>query len=72
MDTLTTALWLLAGFGLTVLLVLAALGGSLILQAIRFAVTLAFAEHKWKKLRKASAEAKAEVLAKGDKDDKND
>lgn len=60
-DALFVALYLLAGFGLTILLIFAWLGGSLVVKALSFAVTLAFAEHKWKKLRKASAEARNDL-----------
>lgn len=71
-DALFVSLYLLAGFGLTILLILAFLGGSLVVKALSFAVTLAFAEHKWKRLRKASAEAKADITSTTDNNDQQD
>ena len=71
MDYLIITCYILAGFGLTILLLLAAPGGSLVFQAIRFAVTLAFAEHKAKRLRKASSEARDAYNSTHDNADKN-
>lgn len=47
----------LAGFGLAVLLLLAWMGLRMVYLALSFAVTLAYAEHKARRLRKASADA---------------
>lgn len=71
MEALAYALYALAGFGLLLLLLFALLGFSLVFQAMKFAVTLAFAEHKVKRLRKASAEARAEINASQDDNQDN-
>lgn len=63
-SVLSWTLYALAGFGLTVLLILAWMGGTLVFLALRFAVQLAFAEAKAKRLRRASTEAQQEFAPK--------
>lgn len=64
MDALAVTGYVLAGFGLLVVLTLAYLGGKMVYLALQFSVNLAFSEYKFGKLKRASDEAKADFLAK--------